>query len=102
MAQCNYIAADGTSLLRGQGADTQRVLYMEATQRPFATSLYRDDGVPSCGGGGDRNCYPAFADRLPAAAAVSENTAASMVSENSPTRRYPQRIRKQPDRFQAS
>ncbi|KAL1436365.1 hypothetical protein MTO96_049725 [Rhipicephalus appendiculatus] len=48
------------------------------------------------------NCYPAFADRLPAAAAVCENTAASMVSENSPTRRYPQRIRKQPDRFQAS
>ncbi|KAH6923398.1 hypothetical protein HPB50_001037 [Hyalomma asiaticum] len=48
------------------------------------------------------NCYPDFADHVPAAAAVSENTAASSVNENSPTRRYPQRIRKQPDRFQAS
>lgn len=46
MAQRNDLAADGASVVQGQGADTQRTLYVEATQGPFATSLCHDDGVP--------------------------------------------------------
>ncbi|KAL3177110.1 hypothetical protein MRX96_009812 [Rhipicephalus microplus] len=79
----DLVHGDDTRIIRYQSPTTM-------TASPFAVEEDPD------------NCYPAFRDCVPAAAAVSKNTAASMISKNSPPRRYPQRIRKQPDRFQAS